>query len=40
MGMQLLIAIIDVQRAEKVKLTFEVHMLQIGTFFADPVAHT
>ena len=35
---QLLIAIIDAERAEKV--TLEVDMLQIGAFFADPVAHT
>ena len=42
-GIQLLLAIIDAEtpeRAEKVTLTFEVHMLQIGAFFADPVAHT
>ena len=39
-GIQLILAIIDAERAEKVTLTFEVHMLQIGAFFADPVAHT
>ena len=39
-GIQLLLAIIDAESAEIVTLTFEVHMLQIGAFFADPVAHT
>ena len=39
-GIQLLIAIIDAERAEKVTLTFEGHMLYIRALFADPVAHT
>ena len=38
-GIQLLLAIIDAESAEKVTLTFEVNMLQIGAFFADPVVH-